>query len=101
MRPSLAHMMGSRQSRGDALHPVQALEGWGTFPSIVIENPVSIATLVSIALTNEVPKDKVNSTPERTCHNQCLHGVLPQDLCSPDGPPKHACMHSKYAKAHR
>ncbi|CAL5222516.1 g4891 [Coccomyxa viridis] len=36
-----------------------AVEGWGIFPSIVIANPVSIATLVSIALKDQVPKDKV------------------------------------------
>ena len=48
---------------------MQALEGWGTFSSIIIENPVSVATLVSIALKDQVPKDKVNPTPERRMSN--------------------------------
>ncbi len=45
------------------LQPVQAVEGWGSFPSIVIANPVSISTLVSIALKEQVPKDKVSPAP--------------------------------------
>ena len=59
--------IGARQAQDKAgvmpLQPVQAVEGWGIFPSIVIANPVSIATLVSIALKDQVPKDKVSPAP--------------------------------------
>ena len=41
---------------------MQAVEGWGAFPSIVFANPVSIATLVSFAIQDQVPKDKASPT---------------------------------------
>ena len=45
----------------DTFQSMQALEGWGSFPSIVIANPVSIATLVSIALRDQVPTEEVST----------------------------------------
>ena len=53
------------------------MEGWGTFPSIVITNPVAIATLISIALKEQLPKDKVNPTPMCAHTMQCIVGRIP------------------------
>lgn len=45
----------------------QAIEGWGTFPSISVSNPERISSLAGIAIKHQVSVDEVICHPRQQC----------------------------------